>query len=266
MPSPFPGMNPYLEAPDLWSGFHHDLASVIRRQIAPRLWSRYYTDIEIKMHHTEADEVRIIAPDVSVVRTRRRAHSELMPASPVATTLELPPAPFQYAIPVDPPEKSYSVNIYDAENNVLVTAIEILSPANKRAGHDAYFQYRRKRQRLLLSEAHLIEIDLLRGGERLPFDRPLPNAPYVVSLSRANKRPKADLWLLPLQDPIPLLPVPLLHPDPDVPLDLSAAVMEIYELGAYDLRIDYTIPPPPPALSLSAQQWLDAHLRSLNLR
>jgi hypothetical protein len=167
---------------------------------------------------------------------------------------------------MEAPEKGYTVNIYDARNEQLVTAIEILSPANKQIGHDAYFQYRRKRQRLLLSEAHLMEIDLLRGGERLPFDKPLPPAPYFVSLSRANKRPKAELWPLYLQEAMPLLPVPLLHPDPDVPLDLNAIIADIYEIGAYGLRIDYTVPPPPPVLSPSDQQWLDAHLRAHSLR
>ncbi len=259
MPSPFPGMDPYLEEPDWWRGFHHNLATEIQAQLAPRVRPRYYTDIEIYIPYTEDDPVRVIAPDVRVMRAWREL------PSPEPAGVALAPAPVTRAIPIELPEKTYSVNIYDARNNLLVTAIELLSPANKRLGHEAYFQYRRKRQRLLLSEVHLMEIDLLRDGERLPYSEPLPDAPYFVSLSRAGRRPIAEIWPLRLPDAIPWLPVPLLSPDADVPLDLGAAIAPIYERGAYDLRIDYSQPPPPP-LSEADQQWLDAHLRKQGVR
>ena len=148
----------------------------------------------------------------------------------------------------------------------LVTAIEILSPSNKQPGHDACEEYLRKRRVLLRSEAHLIEIDLLRGGERPPLGRPVPPAPYYVTLSRVNRRPRVEVWPIQLRDKLPTIPVPLLYPDPDAPLDLGGVVAAVYERGAYGRLIDYSQPPPPPPLSDSEAAWLDERLRAEKAR
>jgi hypothetical protein len=137
---------------------------------------------------------------------------------------------------------------------------------NKRPGHAAYLTYRRKRQAILESRAHLMEIDLLRAGERPPLAEPLPEAPYFVILSRAERRPVAEVWPLRLQEPIPILPVPLLPPDPDAPVNLGRALAAIYDRSGYDLRIDYTSSPPPPTLAAEDAAWLDMHLRTMRQR
>src|SRR4029453_5934831 len=98
-------------------------------------------------------------------------------------------------------------------NRQLVTAIEILSPTNKRA--EGRMEYLVKRRRILLSTAHLLEIDLLRQGQRLPMHDPLPPAEYFVLLSRAENRPITEVWPLALRDPLPTVPVPLLPGDSD---------------------------------------------------
>jgi hypothetical protein len=138
----------------------------------------------------------------------------------------------------------------------LVTAIEILSPVNKRPGHEANTSYLRKRRELLRSEAHLMEIDLLRGGVRPPLERPIPIAPYYIVLSRVDRRPNVAVWPVQLQDELPLLPVPLFEPDPDVPLDLAKAVANVYERGGYTSIIDYSQPPPPPPLTQSQADFI----------
>lgn len=142
-----------------------------------------------------------------------------------------------------------------------MTAIEILSPANKRSDHDDGLEYRRKRRALLHSSAHLMEIDLLRGGERPPLAEPVPAAPYYVVLSRASLRPRVEVWPIQLADPLPLLPVPLIEPDPDAPLDLKAAVTTVYERGPYRRVINYEEPPPPPPLSAEEATWLEERLK-----
>jgi hypothetical protein len=147
----------------------------------------------------------------------------------------------------------------------LVTAIEILSPANKRIGSPGYLEYRRKREMLLLSDAHLVEIDLLRKGERVELLKPLPLAAYYVILSRAQRRPICQVWPIQIHDKLPVVPVPLLKPDPDVPLDLGAAVATVYDRAAYDLSIDYRRPPVPPLQGADAE-WLDAFLQGKGLR
>lgn len=116
--------------------------------------------------------------------------------------------------------------------------------------------------------AHLLEIDLLRGGRRPRLARPdpLPAAPYVVFLSRVERWPEIDIWLCPLTKPLPTVPVPLRRPDPDVPLPLTTLVHQVYRNARYDLRIDYRQPPPPPDLTLEEAALLDAHLRARRLR
>ena len=219
MPSPFPGMDPYLETPERWRNVHHNLATEIQAQLAPLLRPRYYVDQEPRF------------------------------------VLEL-------LITTDLPERLNTVVIRTVAGDELVTAIEILSATNKRPGHAAYVTYLRKRQAILESTAHLLELDLLRAGERLPLAEPLPEAPYFAILSRSERRPVAEVWPLRLQEPIPVLPVPLLPPDTDLPLDLGRALAVIYDRSGYDLRIDYTQPPPLPPLSAEETAWLDKHLRA----
>jgi hypothetical protein len=160
------------------------------------------------------------------------------------------------------PLRLFTVEVREVGTLRLVTAIEILSPSNKQPGHDACEEYLRKRRALLRSEAHLIEIDLLRGGQRPPLERPVPPAPYYVTLSRASRRPRVEVWPIQLRDKLPTLPVPLLHPDPDAPLDLAGVVAAVYGRGAYARLIDYRQPPPPPSLSDAEAAWLDERLRA----
>jgi hypothetical protein len=105
-----------------------------------------------------------------------------------------------------------------------------------------------------------MEIDLLLGGVRPPLERPVPTAPYYVVLSRVDRRPHVAVWPIQLQDDLPLLPVPLLEPDPDVPLDLAAVVADVYERGGYASIIDYTMPPPPPPLTQSQSAFVETLL------
>jgi uncharacterized protein DUF4058 len=116
------------------------------------------------------------------------------------------------------------------------------------------------------SSAHLMEIDLLRGGERPPLEAPVPEAPHYVLVSRAERRPKVQVWPIQLQDPLPTVSVPVLEPDPDVPLDLQAAVTSAYERGAFTRKIDFQRPPPPPPLSVEEAAWVEAVLRQRRSR
>ena len=151
-----------------------------------------------------------------------------------------------------------SIEIRDTRERQLVTAIEILSPTNKRG--EGRREYLAKRQRLLLSTAHLIEIDLLRMGERPPMQQPLPERPYFIFLSRAEDRPLTDVWPIALSDPLPTTPVPLLAGDADAALDLQAAFTAAYDLPGYDLIVDYTQPPDIP-LSPEDAAWAAERLR-----
>ena len=137
-----------------------------------------------------------------------------------------------------------SIEIRDVAHRDLVTAIEVLSPTNKRG--EGYQEYLDKRGRILLSPAHLIEIDLLRSGRRVPMQEPLPPAPYFVFVSRAECRPLVEVWPIYLQNRLPAISVPLLPGDADVTCDLQLALTTVYDTLSYDLSIDYTRPPEVP--------------------
>ena len=119
-----------------------------------------------------------------------------------------------------------------------------------------------------MSGVHLLELDLLRSGRRPRLARPdpLPDAPYFVFLSRADRWPEIAIWPCALQQPLPRVPVPLRYPDPDAVLNLTAIVHQVYRNARYDLQIDYHADPPPPPLSPDDAAWLDTHLRERGLR
>jgi hypothetical protein len=250
MPSPFPGMDPYIESPPIWTDFYGDLAYEIRaqlnRQIQPRYIARSNPTVTYEV--VEVNQVRGIRPDVAVWQSQPDTREARGGAATLGT------APVESLIPLEIPLHLNTIEIRTAEQQ-LVTVIEILSPVNKRSGHDAYLEYRRKRRDLFRSGTHLIEIDLLRAGERLELDSPVPPAPYYVILSRVERHPTVEVWPIQLWDRLPVLPVPLLEPDPDATLDLAAAVSEVYERGAYAVQIDYQRPPPPP-LSGEETAWM----------
>jgi hypothetical protein len=134
----------------------------------------------------------------------------------------------------------------------LVTAIEVLSPTNKRG--EGYQEYLNRRRQLLYSSAHLIEIDLLRSGQRVPMQQPLPPAAYFVLVSRAERRPIVEVWPIQLSMRLPIIPVPLWAGDPDVTLDLQLALDTIYDALNYDLSLDYTRSPEVPLQGEEAVQ------------
>ena len=242
MPSPFPGMDPYLEG-YLWPDVHSALASKIRQQLTPLLRPNYAARLEVYLAEDPfpEGEIGILYPDVEVVETQQPP----VPPSP-GSTLTIMPATLRLPIMQAVRVRLTSVEIRDTANNKLVTNIEILSPVSKR--EPGLTAYRKKRQRLYHADVHLLELDLLRRGTR-PFAQPrLPEVPYCIALTRAQAK-QIEIWPIELPTPLPIVPVPLQAPDPDVPLDLQAALAAIYDEAAYELTLDYRQPPPPPALS-----------------
>ncbi|MBK7409555.1 MAG: DUF4058 family protein [Saprospirales bacterium] len=244
MSSPFPGMDPYLEG-YLWPDVHQRLAGVIADLISPQIVPDYVVRLSM---YTVADtdpeeDVGIMYPDVEVMRKKSRTKEPepVYTAPPVLTdpSISIPSlGPLEVRIPV--------IEIRDRKGNNLITAIEVLSPVNKRK--PGLEPYREKRHRLHEAGVHLLEIDLIRRGER-PFVHPMvPHAHYLALLTRAGVG-KTDVWAFNLQDSLPVLPVPLKAPDPDARLDLGAALRTIYERGRYDLSINYEEAPPPPELT-----------------
>ena len=258
MPSPFPGMDPYIEHPEVSSDFHGGLAEEIRAELNKVIQPRYVARLTPRVTYeiVEIERPRSVRPDVGVWGQPSGSGEERARQAAVLSS-----APSQNRIAMELPLRLFTVEVLEAGELELVTAIEILSPVNKQAGREARGEYLRKRRELLRSSAHLIEIDLLRAGRRPPLQRPLPPAPYYVILSRADCRPDVDVWPIQLSEKLPTIPVPLVEPDPDVALDLGAVVAAVYERGGYATLIDYSQPPPLPALSEAESAWLDECLR-----
>ena len=261
MPSPFPGMDPYLEG-YLWPDVHHRLATQISDQLMPMLRPRYVARIEIQVVQdaTPEADIGIMYPDVEVVRAYQPGH-ELPPASTVMDTRTaeaLPITPTSLSVPLlDVEVRLATVEIRDTAHNRLVTSIEILSPVNKR--EPGLSKYREKRRQLHAADVHILEIDLLRRGQRPLVHPRIPLSAYRITLIRAAAQ-CADIWSLRLQDALPIVPIPLHAPDADIPLDLVTAFTTIYDRAAYDLSLNYAEPPPPPPLSTEEQAWVRQHL------
>lgn len=271
MPSPFPGMDPYLEG-ELWQEFHERLAHQISAQLLPQLGPKYVALLakryvinvptagslpELGLNIIEWPS-RAIYPDVHVATLPPRPLHE-----PEATYAVMEPA-VEVANPLPERTPQLSVEIRDVAQRRLVTLIEILSPANKQGPGAA--EYHERRIALLQTRTHLLEIDLLRGGTRIKLLAEPPPAPYYIYLSRVERRPYTQIWPVGLRQRLPAVPVPLLPPDPDVTLDLQAAVTACFALVGYERLLDYTQPPPPPPLDDEDAAWLDELLRNANLR
>ena len=264
MPSPLPGMDPYLEG-YLWPDFHHRLATEISRRLTPRLRPRYVARIEISVVEDTSPEVEIgiMYPDVEVVTSRLREAEPVPYLGGASATVAITPARVTVAAPDPIQVRVPTVEIRDVTRNELVTSIEILSPVNKR--EPGLTPYLEKRDRLRRAGVHVVEIDLLRRGRRPSAHPRLPAAAYRMTLFRAGKG-TLDAWPVGLRDPLPVLPVPLRDPDADVPLELGLAVAALYDEAAYDLSVDYTQPPPAPALSDADSAWLDELLHGVGVR
>jgi len=147
-----------------------------------------------------------------------------------------------------------AVEILDASSNQLVTCIEILSPVNKRGR--GLSRYRKRRERILASNVHLLEIDLLRRGTRVLASHPrLPSTAYLITLTRSPPV-SVEVWPIELSQRLPDIPVPLRAPDPDVSLELSPALSTIYDEAAYQLSVNYAGSPPPPTMSEADERWM----------
>ena len=182
MPSPFPGMDPYIEAPEVWSDFHGRLAEEISAALNEVLQPQYVARLTPRVSYeiVEIGESRSIRPDVGVWQSPSPS------SEPQGGVALVAAAPVESAVAMELPLRLYTVEVCETDSMRLVTAIEVLSPVNKRRSHEAYHEYLRKRRELLRSDAHLVEIDLLRGGDRPPLERPVPVAPYYVTVSRAS--------------------------------------------------------------------------------
>ena len=257
MRAPFPGMDPWLEG-YIWPDVHGHLARVFAELIAPQIAPKYVARIDTTtiIDNFPNSEMGIIYPDVEIIERRNTLYEPTVAYGGVVETEPTQIAPFYPPIKVRIPV----VEIRDIAHNKLITAIEILSPVNKR--NPNLVDYRKKITDLHQNGVHVLEIDLLRRGTR-PFTYPNSASHYQMFLLRAGSN-RAAYYSVNIQDKLPVLPVPLKSPDPDVLLDLNKCMTLIFERSLYHLSIDYKKDPPPPAFSDAEKLWIQEVIKAKN--
>lgn len=249
MPSPFPGMNPFLEQDDAWHDFHERFLPMVADVLVPQVRANYIVKIDEHVYvHELPDEPRQLLgqADISVGRSDRTAAP-----GPGVGIIE---APARVRLPAMDVERLAFVEVRDRRNCELVTVVELLSPSNKRPGPDRE-QYLAKRATVLGAGVHLVEIDLLRIGRPMPAaDR--PRSDYAVMVSRVDQRPVADFWPVDLRDRLPIIPVPLRPDDAEARIDLQEVLHRIYDAAGYEDYI-YT-GRPDPELGEDDRTWAEA--------
>jgi Protein of unknown function (DUF4058) len=238
MPSPFPGMNPYLEQDDAWHDFHERFIPFAAELIGAQVQPNYIVKIDehVYIHEHPQESARFLGrPDLALVPTTPREPAQ-------AAGLIDAPASIRLQVFIDF-ERLNFIEIRDRRSRELITVVELLSPSNKRMGPDREM-YLSKRRKVLASPAHFVEIDLLRGGAPMP-DEDRQACDYAVMVSRAEVRPDAGFWPIRLRERLPVIPIPLRAPDPNARLDIQQVLDHIYDRGGYAYYIYDGAPEPP---------------------
>ncbi|MGH2343935.1 MAG: DUF4058 family protein [Chloroflexota bacterium] len=248
MPSPFPGMDPYLERPDHWSGVHSGLIAVMREMLARQAAPRFFVDSEDSVYILGRNDPgrSFVRPDISMV--------EAVGAGSIAPARARIASPMLMEVPESLEIRAPFLTIIDTLDRHVVTTIEVLSPINKVPGSAGQGEFLRKREQIMGSTSHWLEIDLLRAGTR-PRGIPVHGG-YNAMLHRARDPERLEGWFATIRQALPTIAVPLSPPFEDVPLDLQEVVDTVYTRYHYDAAIEYEDEPPPPTFSPSDAAWL----------
>jgi hypothetical protein len=240
-------MNPYLEQESVWHDFHENFLPVAREMLSAQVLPRYIVKIDEHMYvHELGQEER---------RFAGRGDLWVAPLAPErgGGATQLLEAPSEVGLPQIDVEGQSLLEIRDRDSRQLITVVELLSPSNKYSGPDRD-QYLAKARQLLQTNVHFVEIDLLRGGPRMPW-LGLPACAYCVVVSRFERRPRAGAWPIGLRDRLPTIPVPLRQGDPDARLDLQEVLNRVYDAAGYHYYVYDG--EPAPRLSPEDAAWAE---------
>jgi len=257
----FPGMDPYLEATELWPGVHASLVVHLRDHLQPLLRPRYIAAIEERVF-VQGPDAREIVPD-GYVRKHRPERDDATVAVLEADTC------VRVFVPEREVHETY-LEILDLQaGQRVVTVLEVVSPTNKYTGpgRDSYLA---KQREVRGSQAHLVEIDLLRSGPHVlavPEWAARNQGPYyyLICVNRAEgRRENFELYPRSLRERLPKIRLPLAEGSPDVVPDLQGVLERTYEAGSYRDRLRYDRPC-VPRLSPGDQAWADERIRAAGL-
>lgn len=265
MPSPFPGMDPWLERPALFPSVHNTLIACLQAALNAALPAGYVAAGDSRVYVDP--ELRQI-PDVGVFGPGAESSGGTAVAVETFTAAGLLAAATE---PVSDPVEEFYLAIRSVEDDRLVTAVEVVSPSNKRAGEDGRVSYRQKQIEFRLSRVNLVEFDLTRGGPHTtavpePHLRAVaPDCDYHVSVTVAGSPIHYFVAPIKLADRLPRILIPLDPGVAPVPLDLQAAFDRCYDEGGFAKRAKYARVPPDPPLTPAQQAWAEGVLRAKGL-
>jgi hypothetical protein len=260
-------MDPYIESCGLWDDFHQKLIGQIEAYLALTVPDKYVVRLAERTYvimMSQEDSVHKYHMTQGDVTISLPANSQLGNREAVAVldepSIETHTKPIEMRALVEVPFREAYVEIQELHpDRKLVTTIEILSPANKRRDTAGWVRYQRKRQAHLEGCANLVEIDLLRGGQRMEMLDDWPNSPYYLLTCRRERAPVCTVWPAYYTVPIPEINVPLQPQDADIPLALQPMIATIYGRSRYQLDVDYSQACRPP-LEQDGAEWLRRRL------
>jgi hypothetical protein len=229
MPNPFPGMDPFLEHPKVWPGFHHQLVASLYQLLLPALVDRYRARVVTRQYTAEMPLFTSIV---------KEEHTE------------------EY------------IEIRARADGRLITLVEVVSVGNRTtaAGRQAYLSHR---SAVLAARAGVVEIDLLTQGKpTLDFNRDgLPEYDHAVTVTRGTAPDRFEIYTAAVSKRLPKFKLPLAADDRDTVLDLQVAVSRAHDQGNFAKQIDYTGPLPPDVkLTADARRWIEDWLKQQNVR
>ena len=258
MPSPFPGMDPWLEAPGVFPSVHGSLMYRIRDALNQLLPAHYLATTD-RLVWVDPEQTR--EPDVGTFGPDDRPEGSVSgepfaDAGMVAILSERV---------LEPWEQPY-LEILSAEGDRLVTALEILSPVNKTAGNAGRAAYQQKHEEFRLGNVNVVEIDLLRGGTHTTaaplaqLRRVLPGFDYHLCTTVVGRPLRHFVKPFRVTDPLPPLVVPLDPGVPPVRTELQPLFDQIYDAGRYERLAKYATRQPDPPLTAEQRAWADGLL------
>ena len=242
MPSPFPGVDPYLESQHFWEDFHPSFLTYCRDRLNDILPEGFVAQLGERLRLIEVSQrtARVVRPDLAMIGKAAARSRPNPPQRRSGQPRSLEPVTIAWPS-IEMEVSEVWIEIRRRTVRIPVTVMKLLSPTNKTG--DGFIEYKLKRRALVRQKIHLVELDLLLSGRRLPMSGPLPDGDYFAFISRAQQRPNSDVYAWGVRDRLPSIPIPLSASVPDVELDLFDVFATAYDRGRYAKLIDYTAPP-----------------------
>jgi len=267
MPSPFPGMDPYLEGPSSFPDLHDSLIAYLREALNAQLPQPYYAGINSRVWLERGH--RSIGPDVDVTYPRTSATLPDPGTSALAVAEITETEPVVVHVPAEEARESF-LEVYTTDDGERLVTIEVLSPGNKSRGTQARKLYRRKQADVLKTAVHLVEIDLLRCGTHttaVPLDeahRQAGRFDYHVCVRRYDQPQEYVVYPIQLSQRLPTIAVPLLPEDDPMAIALQPLLDRSYDAGRYARRVPHDDSPPPPPLDDQHAAWVKNVLHNVS--